>query len=43
MTDMEPQGNLRMLCVEAGVVQTPVRLDAGSRWSGSQSLIAVSP
>jgi glucose-6-phosphate 1-epimerase len=40
MKDMEPEGNLRMLCVEAGAVQSPVKLDAGSRWSGSQSLIA---
>jgi glucose-6-phosphate 1-epimerase len=40
MKDMEPDGNDKMLCVEAGVVQSAIRLDAGRRWSGSQSLIA---
>jgi glucose-6-phosphate 1-epimerase len=37
--DMEPNGERRMLCVEAGAVQVPVVLDANRRWSGSQTLI----
>jgi glucose-6-phosphate 1-epimerase len=39
LKDMEPQGELRMLCVEAGAVQHPIRLHADDRWVGSQTLI----
>ena len=39
LKDMEPQGELRMLCVEAAAVQEPIRLHADGRWSGSQTLI----
>ena len=40
LKDMEPNGERRMLCVEAAAAQSPVLLDAGHRWSGSQTLIA---
>ena len=39
LKDMEPGGERRMLCVEAGAVQVPVTLDAGARWAASQTLI----
>ena len=38
LKDMEPGGERRMLCVEAGAVQHPVRLHPDDRWSGSQTL-----
>lgn len=40
LTDMEPDGHLRMLCVEAAAAGSPVHLAAGERWSGSQTLTA---
>lgn len=40
LTDMEPDGERRMLCVEAAVVQTPVTLAPTARWIGSQTLDA---
>lgn len=40
LPDMEPGGERRMLCVEAAAVQTPVTLDAGLRWAGTQTLTA---
>ena len=40
MSDMEPGGERRMICVEAAAVNAPVQLDAGHRWSASQMLIA---
>jgi glucose-6-phosphate 1-epimerase len=39
LKDMEPGGESRMLCVEAGAVQNPIRLHPDDRWSGSQTLI----
>jgi glucose-6-phosphate 1-epimerase len=39
LKDMEPEGELRMLCVEAAAVQRPVRLHPDDRWAGSQTLI----
>jgi len=30
-----------MLCVEAAVVGTPVRLEPGERWTGQQTLTAL--
>jgi glucose-6-phosphate 1-epimerase len=36
LADMEPGGERRMACVEAAVVQRPVTLAAGERWSGAQ-------
>ncbi|MEO8623423.1 MAG: D-hexose-6-phosphate mutarotase, partial [bacterium] len=40
LSDMEPGGDRRMLCIEAAAVQTPVVLDPGKSWSGTQTLIA---
>ncbi|MCL4834536.1 MAG: D-hexose-6-phosphate mutarotase [Caldilineaceae bacterium] len=34
--DMQPEGYRRMLCIEAGVVGTPVRLSPGQSWRGGQ-------
>jgi glucose-6-phosphate 1-epimerase len=39
LKDMEPQGELRMLCVEAASVQQPIRLHPDDRWVGAQTLI----
>lgn len=41
LADMEPDGYLRMLCVEAAAVGTPVVLPPGERWSGAQVLEAI--
>jgi glucose-6-phosphate 1-epimerase len=40
LTDMEPEGHLRMLCVEAAAAGSPIYLAPGGRWTGSQTLIA---
>lgn len=40
LTDMEPGGELRMLCVEAAAVQSPIVLAEGRRWTASQVLTA---
>lgn len=40
LSDLEPDGWKRFLCVEAAVVGRPVQLAPGARWSGSQTLIA---
>lgn len=40
MSDMEPDGERSMLCVEAAVVQTPVTLRADDAWRGAQALDA---
>jgi glucose-6-phosphate 1-epimerase len=39
LTDMEPGGERRMLCVEAAAVQNPIRLHPDDRWMASQTLI----
>jgi glucose-6-phosphate 1-epimerase len=41
LADLEADGWLRMLCVEAAAVGTPVRLEPGARWTGRQTLRAV--
>ena len=41
LPDLEPDGYLRMLCVEAAAVGNPVRLQPGERWIGAQILTAV--
>ena len=41
LPDMEPDGERRMLCVEAAVVQQPVELEPGRRFSGSCRLVAL--
>jgi glucose-6-phosphate 1-epimerase len=38
MADMEPQGFMNMLCVEAATVEVPVELEIGARWAGGQAL-----
>ncbi|MCX7218266.1 MAG: D-hexose-6-phosphate mutarotase [Burkholderiales bacterium] len=38
LSDLEPDGYQRMLCVEAAAVMQPVHLAAGAAWSGSQSI-----
>lgn len=38
--DLEPDGYLRMLCVEAAVSRAPVAIAPGARWQGSQALLA---
>jgi glucose-6-phosphate 1-epimerase len=40
LADMEPDGHLRMLCVEAAAAGSPVHVAPGERWSGSQTLTA---
>ena len=40
LADLEPDGWLRMLCVEAAAVGRPVVLAAGERWEGAQTLVA---
>ena len=40
LSDMEPGGERRMLCIEAAVVQTPIHLEPGGSWSGTQTLTA---
>ena len=40
LADMEPDGERRMLCVEAAAVQRRITLDARQRWSGTQVLTA---
>ena len=40
LADLEPDGWLRMLCVEAAVVGAPVRLGPSERWEGAQTLTA---
>lgn len=40
LPDVGPGDERRFVCVEAAVVQTPVTLGAGRRWSGTQTLAA---
>ena len=40
MADMDPDGWLRMLCVEAAAVDPSIVLAPGARWSGGQSISA---
>ena len=41
LTDLEPGGWLRMLCVEAAVIGAPLRLEPNERWTGQQLLTAL--
>lgn len=41
LLDLEPSGWLRMLCVEAAAIGTPVHLEPGERWTGQQTLTAL--
>jgi glucose-6-phosphate 1-epimerase len=38
--DLGPGDESRFVCIEAAVVQTPVKLDVGRRWAGTQTLTA---
>jgi glucose-6-phosphate 1-epimerase len=40
LPDMEPEGYRKMVCVEAVMVGSPVVLQPGQRWSGSQTIHA---
>jgi glucose-6-phosphate 1-epimerase len=40
MPDLEPGGDQHMLCVEAGVIDSPVELAPGESWAGAQRLEA---
>ena len=41
LPDLGPGGWLRMLCVEAAQIGTPVHLEPGERWTGQQVLTAL--
>jgi len=43
ITDLEPKGYRRMLCVESAVIQRPVTLEPGESWNGIQQLVDESP
>jgi glucose-6-phosphate 1-epimerase len=38
LADMEPDGYLRFVCVEAAAVGSPIKLEPGEIWSGIQTL-----
>ena len=40
LDDMESGGERRMVCIEAGVIQSRVTLEPGRAWSATQTLIA---
>ncbi|MFZ1755584.1 MAG: D-hexose-6-phosphate mutarotase [Caldilineaceae bacterium] len=40
--DLEPDGYRHMLCIEAGVVGTPVRLAPAASWRGGQNIVLTS-
>jgi glucose-6-phosphate 1-epimerase len=40
LADMEPHGERAMMCIEAAVVQRPITLASGGRWTGTQTLDA---
>jgi glucose-6-phosphate 1-epimerase len=40
LADMEPDGYLQFVCIEAASVARPVSLAPGESWHGSQTLIA---
>jgi glucose-6-phosphate 1-epimerase len=42
LPDMPPTDYQRMLCVESGVIKTPVELAAGEAWWGRQTLVDLS-
>jgi glucose-6-phosphate 1-epimerase len=39
LKDMEPNGYLQFVCVEAALIENPVKLAAGESWTGVQTLI----
>jgi len=40
LDDMEPGGERRMVCIEAGAIRSPVTLEPTRTWSATQTLIA---
>lgn len=40
LSDMEPDGERAMMCIEAAVVQRPITMASGGRWTGAQTLDA---
>jgi glucose-6-phosphate 1-epimerase len=40
LADLEPDGYLRLLCVEAAAARAPIALPPGDRWRGTQTLVA---
>jgi len=40
LSDLEPDGYRRMVCVEAAVIGAPVQLDPEQSWQGTQTLVA---
>lgn len=40
LADLDPGGEREMLCVESGVIQRPEVVPPGSRWAGTQTLVA---
>ena len=40
LRDLTPGDEARFVCIEAAAVQTPITLDAGRRWAGTQTLTA---
>jgi glucose-6-phosphate 1-epimerase len=40
LADMEPEGYLNFVCVEAAVAARPIELAPGAIWQGSQTLVA---
>jgi glucose-6-phosphate 1-epimerase len=43
LADLEPQGERRMLCVEAAAVVRPIELAPGQAWTGRQTLCLMEP
>jgi glucose-6-phosphate 1-epimerase len=39
LKDMEPDGYLNFVCIEAGLIEKPVTLAAGESWTGTQILV----
>jgi glucose-6-phosphate 1-epimerase len=42
LDDLEPDGYVHMICIEAAVARTPAKLNPGEAWSGAQRLISSS-
>ncbi len=40
LKDMQPDGYLEFVCIEAVVVEQPVKLAPGENWTGTQTLVA---
>jgi D-hexose-6-phosphate mutarotase len=40
MSDFDDEEYLNMICVEVGTVASPIQLDPGTVWQGSQILVA---